>query len=160
MTHMSPTGSYQPSPSKSADPALRVERRGSPLFHFLGLLGSLGSCCARNGFCRCHNIRPKLGRSLICDIACCFSSMCRDAGMGTLCLRPLVASRLMSPLRRPFCRPLTIAANDASCEICSVPGARAPTTYPPKTKAPGPPLPSPCTPPTPQGIRQKYDACC
>ena len=34
----------------SADPALRVERRGSPLFHFLGLLGSLGSCCARNGF--------------------------------------------------------------------------------------------------------------
>ena len=48
-----------------------------------------------------------------------------------------------------------IAANDASCEICSVPGARAPTTYPPKTKAPGPPLPSPCTPPTPQGILQK-----
>ena len=52
---------------KSADPALRVERRGSPLFHFLGHLGSLGSCCARNGFWCCHNIRPKLGRSLICD---------------------------------------------------------------------------------------------
>ena len=51
----------------SADPALRVERRGSPLFHFLGHLGSLGSCCARNGFWCCHNIRPKLGRSLICD---------------------------------------------------------------------------------------------
>ena len=51
----------------SADPALRVERRGSPLFHFLGHLGSLGSCCARNGFWCCHNIRPKLRRSLICD---------------------------------------------------------------------------------------------
>ena len=51
----------------SADPALRVERRGSPLFHFLGPLGSLGSCCAGNGFWCCHNIRPKLGRSLICD---------------------------------------------------------------------------------------------
>ena len=62
-------------PSLSADPALRVERRGSPLFHFLGLLRSLGSCCARNGFWCCHNIRPKLGRSLICDIACCFSRL-------------------------------------------------------------------------------------
>ena len=45
--------------------------------------------------------------------------------------------------------------NDASCEICSVPGARAPTTYTPGTKAPGPRLSSPCTPPTPQGILQK-----
>ena len=40
-------------------------------------------------------------------------------------------------------------------KFCSVLGARAPTTNPPKTKAPGPPLPSPCTPPTPQGILQK-----
>ena len=38
-------------------------------------IGSLGSCCARNRFWCCHNIRPKLGRSLICDIACCFSSL-------------------------------------------------------------------------------------
>ena len=46
---------------------LSGSRRGSPLFHFLGHLGSLGSCCARNGFWCCHNIRPKLRRSLICD---------------------------------------------------------------------------------------------
>ena len=32
---------------------------------------------------------------------------------------------------------------DTSCEICSVPGARAPTTYPPGTKALGPALPEP-----------------
>ena len=65
----------------------------------------------------------------------------------------------MSPLRRPFCRVLAIAA---SCEICSVPRARAATstTYPPKTKppsralappprtkAPGPPPREPLYPP-------------
>ena len=44
---------------------------------------------------------------------------------------------------------------DASCEICSVPGARAPTTYPPGTTAPGPPLPSPCTHPHPTGYPSK-----
>ena len=32
---------------------------------------------------------------------------------------------------------------DTSCEICSVPWARAPTTYPPGTKALGPALPEP-----------------
>ena len=36
-----------------------------------------------------------------------------------------------------------------------MPGARAPTTYPPGTTAPGPPLPSPCTHPHPTGYPSK-----
>ena len=60
------------------------------------------------------------------------------------------------PLPSPCTHPHpTRQKYDASCEICSVPGARAPTAYPPGTEALGPPLPSPCTPPTPQGILQK-----
>ena len=46
---------------------------------------------------------------------------------------------------------------NASSEICSVPGARAPTTYPPGTEALGPPLPSPCTPPPPHRVSFKND---
>ena len=65
-----------------------ILQKTSFFFFLYALETSKWSCCARNGFWRCHNIRPKLGRSLICDIACCFSSMCRDAGMGILCLRP------------------------------------------------------------------------
>ena len=45
---------------------------------------------------------------------------------------------------------------DTGCEICSVPGARAPTTYPPGTKALGPPSPSPCTLPHPTGHPSKH----
>ena len=80
----------------------------------------------------------------------------------------------MSPLRRPFCPPLAIAAAvgsaqrqkyDASCEICSIPGARAPTTYTPEPKPLDPPSralvpPSHPTgygyPPTPQSILQFF----
>ena len=42
---------------------------------------------------------------------------------------------------------------NASCEICSVPGAHAPTTYPPGTEALGPP-PSPCAPLRPQSLQK------
>ena len=57
---------------------------------------------------------------------------------------------------------------DASCEICSVPGARAPTTYPPRTKAPGPSVPGARAPTTHRpgtdwgatGFLKKKDASC
>ena len=55
---------------------------------------------------------------------------------------PYVASRLKSLLRVP-CFVLPSQKYDTSCEICSVPGARAPTTYPPGTEALGPPRPCP-----------------
>ena len=58
----------------------------------------------------------------------------------------------MSPLRRPFCRPLAIAANDASCEICSVPGALPPT---PQNQSPWTPPPEPLHPSHPTGYPSK-----
>ena len=52
-----------------------------------------------------------------------------------------------------FCMRWKRQKYDASCEICSVPGTRAPTIYPPK---PLDPSPRPFVPsPTPQGILQK-----
>ena len=67
--------------------------------------------------------------------------MCRDAGIGsvsvgsccTLWLRPPPPHRVYA---------LETSKIRRKCEICSVPGARAPTTYPPGTEALGPP-PSP-----------------
>ena len=50
---------------------------------------------------------------------------------------------------------LAIAANDASCEICSVPGARAPTTYPPQNQSPWTPPPEPLHPSHPTGYPSK-----
>ena len=173
----------------SADPALRVERRGSPLFPFLGLSGSPGSCCAfatlRAVFPDwVHSPRflPGCGRvhvqgcrdghfvfaSRLGSLSTVFTWLRSRAcagmqGLGMLALVVVapcgfaahVASEeavLSSPLRQWDLHQRQ--KYDPSCEICSVPGARAPTTYLPEPK-PLDPSPSPCTFPHPTGHPSK-----
>ena len=61
----------------------------------------------------------------------------------------------MSPLGRPFCRPLAIVR---MTQVAKFAPSLGPVPLPPTPRKPkplDPPLPSPCTPPTPQGILQK-----
>ena len=74
----------------------------------------------------------------------------------------------IQPLRPPQPSPATKALGLPPCpphrasfkkhhftQVAKFAGARAPTTYPPGTTAPGPPLPSPCTHPHPTGYPSK-----
>ena len=87
-----------------------------------------------------------------------------SGGVGTPRPEPLYPPHPTGYPKHHFSSFCTRQKYDASCEICSVPGARAPTTYPPGTKALGPhpephpqprllgPVPLPPTPPEPHPL--------
>ena len=85
--------------------------------------------------------------------------MCRDAGIGSVsvgsCCTLWLAAHV-APEEAVLSSPRNRCGRRKLRNLLRPWGPwRAPTTYPPGTEALGPPLPSPCTPPTPQGILQK-----
>ena len=137
---------YPPAPKPlDPPPSPSLGPRGGPK-------GLLFSVWTQPPFWNCHPA-PTPPPTLSCNQGPWFTALStRPAPVGN----PPTPQGILQKHHFPFfVRVRNVKNNDASCEICSVPGARAPTTYPPGTTAPGPPPPEPLYAPPPHRVSQK-----